>query len=41
MSLILGKGLIKYSREEFSKHWVSTVSGGEEKGIALFLQPFP
>ncbi|MCH3970465.1 MAG: cysteine peptidase family C39 domain-containing protein [Prevotella sp.] len=21
-----GKGLIKYSREEFSKHWVSTVS---------------
>jgi ATP-binding cassette subfamily B protein len=36
-----GKGLIKYSREEFSKHWVSTVSGGEEKGIALFLQPSP
>ncbi len=20
-----GKGLIKYSREEFSRHWVSTV----------------
>ena len=34
-----GKGLITYSREEFCKHCVSTRSGGEEKGIALLLEP--
>lgn len=34
-----GKGLITYSLEEFSKNWLSTVSNGEERGIALFLQP--
>ena len=36
-----GKGLVKYSLEEFKKHWVSTQSGGEEKGIAMFLEPTP
>ena len=36
-----GKGLIKYNLEEFKKHWVSTQSGGEEKGIAMFLEPTP
>ena len=35
------KGLVKYSLEEFKKHWVSTQSDGEEKGIAMFLEPTP
>ena len=35
------KGLVKYYLEEFKKHWVSTQSGGEEKGIAMFLEPTP
>ena len=34
-----GKGLVKYNLEEFGKHWVSTASQGEEKGIAMFLVP--
>jgi len=33
------KGLITYTLEEFKEHWISTQSQGEEKGIALFLQP--
>ena len=36
-----GKGLVKYNLEEFAKHWVSTQSGSEEKGIAMFLEPTP
>ncbi len=32
---------MKYNLEEFKKHWVSTQSGGEEKGIAMFLEPIP
>ena len=35
------KGLVKYYLEEFKKHWVSTQSDGEEKGIAMFLEPTP
>ena len=35
------KGLVKYNLEEFKKHWVSTQSDGEEKGIAMFLEPTP
>ena len=34
-----GKGLVTYRREEFQKHWISTADGGEEKGIAMFLEP--
>lgn len=34
-----GKGIIKYSVIDFKNHWVETVSNGEEKGIALFLEP--
>lgn len=34
-----GKGLITYTLDEFKEHWISTRSQGEEKGIALFLQP--
>lgn len=36
-----GKGLVKYNLEEFKKHWGSTQSDGEEKGIAMFLEPTP
>ena len=39
MWLTPGKGLVKYNLEEFGKHWVSTASQGEEKGIAMFLEP--
>lgn len=34
-----GKGLLCYSIEEFKKHWISSVSNGEEKGIVMFLEP--
>lgn len=33
------KGLTKYSLEDFKKHWISTKLGGEEKGIAMFIEP--
>lgn len=33
------KGLVKYSRDEFSGHWATTRSQGEDKGIAMLLQP--
>ena len=36
-----GKGLIKYNLEEFKSHWISTQSDGEEKGVAMFLEPTP
>ena len=31
-----GKGYITYTEYEFKKHWISTNSNGEEKGIAVF-----
>jgi len=34
-----GRGLITYSKNEFTKHWISTKSEDKEKGIAMFLQP--
>ena len=34
-----GKGLLTYSKEEFCKHWISTKIHGEERGIALLLEP--
>lgn len=34
-----GKGLVTYTQEEFCEHWVSTKTSGEEKGIALLLEP--
>ena len=34
-----GKGLIQYTEKEFSEHWISTRTRGEEKGIALLLEP--
>ena len=36
-----GKGLVTYNLDEFMKHWVSTSSGGEGKGIAMFLETTP
>lgn len=33
-----GKGLVTYSLEEFKKHWISTNSNGQDKGIAMFLE---
>lgn len=36
-----GKGLVKYNLEEFKNHRISTRSNGEEKGIAMFLEPTP
>ena len=36
-----GKGLVTYNRKEFAEYWVSTRSQGEEKGIAMFIQPTP
>ncbi len=35
------KGLVTYTEKEFKSHWVSTQSKGEEKGIAMFIQPTP
>ena len=36
-----GKGKIRYTKEEFKSHWISTTSQGEEKGVAMFLEPTP
>lgn len=33
------KGLVRYTLDEFKRFWVSTQSGGEEKGIVMFLEP--
>ena len=35
------RGHVEYSKEEFYRHWLSTQSKGEEKGIAMILQPTP
>ncbi|GAB6119066.1 peptidase domain-containing ABC transporter [Dysgonomonas termitidis] len=34
-----GKGLLEYNEKEFSEHWISTKTNGEEKGVALLLEP--
>lgn len=36
-----GKGKIRYTKEEFKSHWISTTSQGEKKGVAMFLEPTP
>ena len=33
------RGLVTYNKEEFYEHWISTKTNGEEKGIALLLEP--
>lgn len=35
------KGKIRYSKQEFACHWISTQSEGKEKGVAIFLEPTP
>jgi ATP-binding cassette, subfamily B, bacterial len=35
------RGRLKYSREEFLQHWISTQKDGEAKGVALLLEPAP
>ena len=34
-----GKGHVTYTKEEFCEHWISTKTNGEEKSIALLLEP--
>jgi len=34
-------GLIKYTKEEFLKGWISTKTNNENTGIALLLEPTP
>lgn len=34
-----GKGLLIYTEEEFNECWISTKTNGEEKGVALLLEP--
>jgi ATP-binding cassette subfamily B protein len=34
-----GKGLLQYNESDFKEHWISTKKDGEEKGIALLLEP--
>jgi len=36
-----GTELFTYKEKELKEHWLSTQSKGEEKGIAMFLQPTP
>lgn len=35
------RGLVEYTQQQFVDHWVGTHSCGEEKGIAMFLEPTP
>jgi ATP-binding cassette subfamily B protein len=34
-----GKGLLVYSQQNFCDNWISTQTGGKEKGVALLLDP--
>jgi len=34
-------GFIKYTEEEFKNNWISTRQDGQEKGIAMLLEPSP
>lgn len=36
-----GRGMMKLDEKEFGSHWLSTQSGGDEKGIAMFMKPTP
>ncbi len=36
-----GQGLVEYSREEFLQGWIGTTEQGQEKGVALLLEPTP
>lgn len=32
-------GKVKYTKQEFNEHWLSTKSGNEEKGVILLMEP--
>jgi ATP-binding cassette subfamily B protein len=34
-------GLVKYSQEEFLRNWGTTVTGGEQSGLVLIIEPTP
>lgn len=34
-------GLVTYDRDQFMKHWASTREQGEDKGVALLMEPTP
>ena len=34
-----GKELLTYTADEFCQHWLSTRTGGEDKGVVLLLEP--
>lgn len=34
-----GKGRIRFSQEEFCENWISTKTNGEDKGVALLMEP--
>lgn len=34
-------GLLTYSRNEFTKNWLSSLQNGKEEGVALLLEPLP
>ena len=36
-----GKGMRTMDKEEFCRHWISTRSNGDEKGLAMFFEPGP
>ena len=36
-----GKGFGTYNLDEFKKHWISTRTNDEDKGIAMFLETTP
>ena len=36
-----GRGLVTYNLDEFKKHWISTRTNDEDKGIAMFLETTP
>lgn len=35
------KGKIKYNVEDFKQHWISSISGNDDLGIALMIEPSP
>lgn len=35
------RGLVDYTVAQMAEHWAGTHSGGEDKGIAMFLEPTP
>ncbi|MGM9512566.1 peptidase domain-containing ABC transporter [Larkinella sp. GY13] len=34
-------GLLTFTREEFESHWATTITNGEQTGVALLLEPTP